>query len=74
MSGMVGMVGMIGMSGMVEHVCVGELDQEKAPTPDGDQAWLLHGDQELLHQELWGKVHREHVLRSHVPFNASCEH
>ena len=22
----------------------------------------------------WGKVNRDHVLRSHIPFNASCEH
>ena len=39
-----------------------------------DSNWWLRGGQELLHQELWGKVNREHTLRSHIPFNASCEY
>ena len=60
----------------VEHdvgMAVGDL-QELPDAAENPEAWLLRGDRELLQLEQWGKVNRDHVLRSHIPFNASCEH
>ena len=60
----------------VEHdvgMAVGDL-QELPNAAEIPEAWLLRGDRELLQLEQWGKVNRDHVLRSHIPFNASCEH
>ena len=60
----------------VEHdvgMAVGDL-QELPNAAENPEAWLLRGDRELLQLEQWGKVNRDHVLRSHIPFNASCEH
>ena len=60
----------------VEHdvgMAVGDL-QEIPNAAENPEAWLLRGDRELLQLAQWGKVNRDHVLRSHVPFNASCEH
>ena len=73
-----------------EHACVGELgevefgehvehgrhvvlDQEPARN-EQDEAWLLRGDKDRLREESWGKLEREHVLRSHIPYNSSCPH
>ena len=60
----------------VEHdvgMAVGDL--QKLPNAAEDsEAWLLRGDRDLLQLEQWGQVNRDHVLRSHIPFNASCEH
>ena len=66
-----------------EHACVGELggvelgehvehgrhvvlDQKPAQN-EQDEAWLLRGDKDHLREESWGKLEREHVLRSHFP-------
>ena len=60
----------------VEHdvgVAVGDL-QELPNAAEDPEAWLLRGDCDLLQLEQWGKINRDHVLRSHIPFNASCEH
>ena len=60
----------------VEHdvgMAVGDL-QELPNAAEDPEAWLLRGDRDLLQLEQWGKVNRDHVLRSHIPFNASCEH
>ena len=54
-------------------MAVGDL-QELPDAAENPEAWLLRGDRELLQLEQWGKVNRDHVLRSHIPFNASCEH
>ena len=73
-----------------EHACVGELgevelgehvehgrhvvlDQEPALS-EQDEAWLLRGDKDHLREESWGKLEREHILRSHIPYNSSCPH
>ena len=71
-----------------EHVCVGELgehgvhvelgehgvvDQDPARR-DQDEAWILRGDKDHLREECWGRLEREHVLRSHIPYNSSCPH
>ena len=60
----------------VEHdvgMAVGDL-QELPKAAKDPEAWLLRGDRDLSQLEQWGKVNRDHVLRSHIPFNASCEH
>ena len=49
------------------------VDLQEPPAADAE-AWILRGDRELLQLEQWGKLNRDHVLRSHTPFNASCEH
>ena len=59
----------------VEHdvgMAVGDL-QELPDAAENPEAWLLRGDRDLLQLEQWGKVNRDHVVRSHIPFNASCE-
>ena len=39
-----------------------------------DETWLFGGDKNHLREESWGKLEREHVLRSHIPNNSSCLH
>ena len=58
------------------HVGLGEhgvVDQDPARR-DQDEAWILRGDKDHLREECWGRLEREHVLRSHIPYNSSCPH
>ncbi|CAE7653209.1 unnamed protein product [Symbiodinium sp. CCMP2592] len=58
---------------LLEHVGQDRPQRDRSEAHDSQsEAWLLRGDRELLLQESWGKLEREHVLRSHVPYNASC--
>ena len=57
---------------LVEHDVGMAVDLQEPPAADAE-AWILRGDRELLQLEQWGKLNRDHVLRSHTPFNASCE-
>ena len=55
------------------HGELGVVGQEPARR-DQDEAWLLRGDKDHLREESWGRLEREHVLRSHIPYNSSCPH
>ena len=58
------------------HVGLGErgvVDQDPARR-DQNEAWILRGDKDHLREECWGRLEREHVLRSHIPYNSSCPH
>ena len=48
-------------------------DREPEQSPPSEESWFIRGDASHLHEEKWGKVHREHVLKSHIPFSSSCE-
>ena len=61
----------LGEHGVLDEL--GVVDQEPAHR-DQDEAWLLRGDKDHLREESWGRLEREHVLRSHIPYNSSCPH
>ena len=69
----VGELGEVELGEHVEHGRHVVLDQEPARS-EQDEAWLLRGDKDHLREESWGKLEREHVLRSHIPYNSSCPH
>ena len=61
----------LGEHGVLDEL--GVVDQEPS-RQDQDEAWLLRGDKDHLREESWGRLEREHVLRSHIPYNSSCPH
>ncbi|CAE7615634.1 RE2 [Symbiodinium natans] len=63
-------VGVEGEGERVERGSLGEVEREALGEVG---AWWLAGDSEVLSELDWKNARNEHVLRSHVPYNSSCE-
>ena len=63
----------VGVEGEGERVERGSLSEVEREALGEVGAWWLAGDSEVLSELDWKNARNEHVLRSHVPYNSSCE-